>query len=311
MVIQGVKYPSDFEAKKAMIDAAKRLSNNGFAIGGDGSLSVRVGPNAVWITVHGADKGALTQDMMVRVDMNGRLMVGAKNKVLPEDLPVHLKAYAGNEKIQCVIHAYPPTANALAMHGKNIECAGFSPAVRSMGRIQVVPEESMEATSTKVSTICKNENGVLLQNDGCMFWGAGVSEAFQRVEAVEYYAKVLSSLGMMPVADSGVYNMVKEEPSSQMLPETKSGQVLKGVTAIVRPGNVPEKEKMERSLVSQTVHQTVSQMSSIPSYKKSSQGGKTETHPIQPTEGVKNVTDVSKELVMQEVVRRVLMNLDK
>ena len=72
MVIQGVSYLSDFEAKKAIIEAARRLESKGFLTAGDGSLSVRVGPNAVWVTVDGADKAALTQDMLVRVDQIGR-----------------------------------------------------------------------------------------------------------------------------------------------------------------------------------------------------------------------------------------------
>ena len=41
MVIQGVSYLSDFEAKKAIIETARRLESKGFLTAGDGSLSVR------------------------------------------------------------------------------------------------------------------------------------------------------------------------------------------------------------------------------------------------------------------------------
>ena len=85
MVIQGVSYLSDFEAKKAIIETARRLEGRGFMTAGDGSISVRVGPNAVWATVDGADKAALTQDMLVRVDLNGRGNFGARAKPLGED----------------------------------------------------------------------------------------------------------------------------------------------------------------------------------------------------------------------------------
>ena len=93
MVIQGVTYLSDFEAKKAIMEMARRLEAKGWLVAGDGSMSVRVGPQAVWVTVAGADKAALTQDMLVRVDMNGKAMLSAKPKPLPEDLPIHLKIY--------------------------------------------------------------------------------------------------------------------------------------------------------------------------------------------------------------------------
>ena len=80
MVIQGVTYLSDFEAKKAIMEMARRLEAKGWLVAGDGSMSVRVGPQAVWVTVAGADKAALTQDMLVRVDMNGKAMLSAKPK---------------------------------------------------------------------------------------------------------------------------------------------------------------------------------------------------------------------------------------
>ena len=60
MVIQGVTYLSDFEAKKAIMEMARRLEAKGWLVAGDGSMSVRVGPQAVWVTVAGADKAALT-----------------------------------------------------------------------------------------------------------------------------------------------------------------------------------------------------------------------------------------------------------
>lgn len=42
MVIQGVTYLSDFEAKKAIMEMARRLEAKGWLVAGDGSMSVRV-----------------------------------------------------------------------------------------------------------------------------------------------------------------------------------------------------------------------------------------------------------------------------
>ena len=119
MVIQGVTYLSDFEAKKAIMEMARRLEAKGWLVAGDGSMSVRVGPQAVWVTVAGADKAALTQDMLVRVDMNGKAMLSAKPKPLPEDLPIHLKIYQENENAQCVMHTYPVHAGRRRRRGRH------------------------------------------------------------------------------------------------------------------------------------------------------------------------------------------------
>lgn len=194
MVIQGVSYLSDFEAKKAIIAAAAKLEARGFLVAGDGSLSVRVGPNAVWVTMAGADKSALTQDMLVRVDLNGRQMASAHPKPLGDDLPIHLKLYKENELVQSVVHAYPPCAAVLGVLGQAVEAASFSPAVRALGRMQLLPAQQPDAAADAVSALCRTDKGVLLQNDGCMTWGKTPAQAAQMVEALDYYCKVQSRL---------------------------------------------------------------------------------------------------------------------
>lgn len=287
MVIQGVKYLSDFEAKKAMIQVSKRLDDKGYAIGGDGSLSVRVGPNAVWITITGADKGALTQDMMIRVDMNGKQMMSANPKQLPEDLPLHLKIYTENDKVQCIMHAYPPMINAMGICGKEIEGAGFSPSVRSLGNIHVMNALNIDAAIGKVAVLCKSENGVLLKNDGCIFWGADVMVAFHRVEAAEYYAKVVASLEKHVSAENADFQVERTEQMPAM------EHHLAGVTPIIRPGDCVKP-------VVQSV--LVNQMANIPVIP--------ENHNQEESTKVL-VKDIERERVMQEVVRRTLKNFNK
>lgn len=186
MVIQGVSYLSDFEAKKAIIEAARRLESRGFMTAGDGSLSVRVGPNAVWVTVDGADKAALTQDMLVRVDLNGKGNLSAHPKPLGEDLPVHLKIYRENENVQCVLHAYPPCAEALSCQGRGLPAAGFSPSVRKLGRMELIAGLTGEALAKAVAAQSRTDKGVVLEHDGCMFWAGTPAEACRLAEAMNY-----------------------------------------------------------------------------------------------------------------------------
>lgn len=195
MVIQGVTYLSDFEAKKAIMEMARRLEAKGWLVAGDGSMSVRVGPQAVWVTVAGADKAALTQDMLVRVDMNGKAMLSAKPKPLPEDLPIHLKIYQENENAQCVMHTYPACAAVMGMQGQTVQPAAFSPAVRALGRVQLLPAQNVDAQAQAVSLLCRTDKAVLLENDGCLTWGKTPAAAAHLVEALDYYAAVTAKLG--------------------------------------------------------------------------------------------------------------------
>lgn len=185
-MIQGVSYLSDFEAKKAIIEAARRLESRGFMTAGDGSISVRVGPNAVWVTVDGADKAALTQDMLVRVDLNGKANLSARPKPLGEDLPIHLKIYRENENVQCVLHVYPPCAAVLSQQGQGLSAAEYSPSVRKLGRVELIAGLTGEALSKTVAAQSRTDKGVLLENDGCMFWAKAPIEACHLAEAMEY-----------------------------------------------------------------------------------------------------------------------------
>lgn len=189
MVIQGVSYPSDFEAKKQMIEAGKRLDQKGYVIAAEGSLSVRVGPNAVWITAEGAVKSELKQENFVRVDLNGKQTPGSRQNRVPEDLALHLRVYEQNPALRCIVHAYPPEGVVLAEQGRELPAADITPAVRGLGAIPVSLQSGEEAVRQAV-LICKAQSGMVIRRDGCVMWGESLREAMCRMETLEYYGKV-------------------------------------------------------------------------------------------------------------------------
>ena len=48
MIIQGVRYMTDFEAKKAILDIGKRMYDKGFVASNDGNISCKVGTNTIF-----------------------------------------------------------------------------------------------------------------------------------------------------------------------------------------------------------------------------------------------------------------------
>lgn len=100
-----------------------------------------------------------------------KAMLSAKPKPLPEDLPIHLKIYQENENAQCVMHTYPACAAVMGMQGQTVQPAAFSPAVRALGRVQLLPAQNVDAQAQAVSLLCRTDKAVLLENDGCLTWG--------------------------------------------------------------------------------------------------------------------------------------------
>lgn len=240
MVIQGVSYPSDFEAKKRMIEAGHRLDQKEYVIAGEGSLSVRVGPNAVWITADGVLKAELKQEHFIRVDMNGKPSPGSRQARLPEDLALHLEVYKQNPALRGVIHAYPAGAVAMAAAGREIPASDITPSVKALGKVPLSRQGGEEAVR-QAALLCRTENGMMIGQDGCVMWGENLTEALYRFDALEYYVKVKRILEKgKQECTSRCVNCQKEVPQRAVqetsVVQTEERMPLPGMTGIIRPG---------------------------------------------------------------------------
>lgn len=195
ITIKGVRYLSDFEAKKAILDIGKRMFDRGFVAANDGNISCRVGPNALWTTPTGVSKGFMTQDMLVKVDLNGKVILG-KGKPSSE-LKMHLRVYQENPEVMGVTHAHPPVATSFAIAGISLDKAILPEAVVQLGSVPIAhyATPGTQEVPDSIAPYCKTHNGVLLANHGALSWGKDIYQAYYRLESMEYYAQVLMYTG--------------------------------------------------------------------------------------------------------------------
>lgn len=193
--INGVQYLTDFEAKKAIIEIGKRMYAKGFVASNDGNISVKVGPNAIWATPTGVSKGYMTPDMLVKLDLNGKVIYG-RNKPSSE-IKMHLKVYNENSEVMAVTHAHPPVATSFAIAGIQLDRAILPEAVVNLGTVPIAPyaTPSTQEVPDSIAPFCKTYNAVLLANHGALTWGRDPFEAYYRLESLEYYATVLMYTG--------------------------------------------------------------------------------------------------------------------
>lgn len=257
MYIQGNQYPSDFEAKKQMIEIGKDAGDRDWCIPGDGSISTRVGPNAVWITIQGADLHHLTQDSFLRVDLTGRQMIANRQKQPACDAAAHLAVYANNEKVRCVIHTYPPLLVARALKGSGISGAGFTPALRQLGSIPLVQAKNPDELARQTAQAAGSGNGLLISGDGCMTWADSPKKAYQMTQAANYVEQVRQAGGCcasgkcaacafresaVPPAYCDQANAENARKPQEAVPAytagTDSGKSeTGGITPVIRPGD--------------------------------------------------------------------------
>ena len=185
-------YPSDAQAKAEILDAGRKIYPRGLVAANDGNLSVRVGDNALWVTPTGVSKGAMTEDMLVKLSLDGTVLEGTRKP--SSETKMHLRIYQENPAVRAVVHAHPPAATAFAAAGLPLDRPVLQEAVVQLGTVPVAPF-ALPSTSQVPDSLrpyVADCNGALLANHGAIAWGRDLWHAFDRMEQVEQTAKIFA-----------------------------------------------------------------------------------------------------------------------
>lgn len=186
---------TDKQAKEAIIEFGKRMYNSGFVAANDGNISCKVSENTFWVTPTGVSKGFMTEDMLIKMDLDGNILTGG---VPSSETKMHIRVYKENPTVKGVVHAHPAKATAFAIAGVPLELAVLPEAIVNLGRVPVTKyaTPSTEEVPDSIAPYCRDYNAVLLANHGVLTWGQDIVQAYFRMESVEHYAKILMDLRM-------------------------------------------------------------------------------------------------------------------
>lgn len=187
----GNAYMSEKEAKKAILDIGQRMYVRNFVAANDGNISVRTGENEVWATPTGVSKGFMKKKMLVKVDLEGKLLEGTYRP--SSELKMHLRAYQENSELRSVCHAHPPICTCFAIAGIPLDVPVLAEAVITLGDVPIAPyaELGSKEVPEVIAPYCHTHNGVLLANHGAVTWAEDPYAAYYRLESMEYYANIL------------------------------------------------------------------------------------------------------------------------
>lgn len=191
MAKETIPYMSEKEAKKAIIDIGQRMYVRNFVATNDGNISIRTGENEVWATPTGVSKGFMNKKMLVKVDLNGKVLEGDRKP--SSELKMHLRAYRENPALRSVCHAHPPICTCFAIAGIPLDVPVLAEAVITLGNVPVAPyaELGSKEVPEVIAPYCHTHNGVLLANHGAVTWAEDAYAAYYRLESMEYYANIL------------------------------------------------------------------------------------------------------------------------
>ena len=283
---------SDFEAKKQIIEVGRRMFIKNFVAANDGNISVKVGPDTIWTTCTGVSKGFLTQDMLVKMDTNGKVLMGARKP--SSEVKMHLRVYAENPKVMAVTHAHPPVATSFAIAGISLNQAVLPEAVVQLGSVPVAKYATpgTQAVPDSIAPFCKEYNAVLLSNHGALTWGGDLFEAYYRLESLEYYATILMYTGRI----IGKQNELSCNQVNELLKIREGMGVMSGgsPTCVENSNNMVD-------VIDNEPRQPVNLAGVTPLVTASSKP--------QPSNSIKNnpsIDEKAKNEIMEEVVRRVI-----
>lgn len=192
------------QLKKTVYDANMELPRRGLVTYTWGNVSgIDRSCGLVVIKPSGVSYEALTPDMMVVVDLYGKIVEGNLNP--SSDTKTHLELYRAFPEIGGIVHTHSPYAVAWAQAGKDIPCYGTThadyfygpvPCTRCLSQNEV--EEDYETNTGKVIIETLHERkinpvyvpAVICQSHGPFTWGKDANQAVYHAVVLEEVARM-------------------------------------------------------------------------------------------------------------------------
>jgi len=181
-----------------LIAASRALYDRKLIHAAGGNTSVRVG-DFVWISQTGAELGKLTEDKLVKVDLDGTVLEGTGPS---KELGMHLAMYRAREDARAVVHVHPTYSIAystLISQESNDVVPPYTAAfyVRA-GRVPMIPYHPSGAHSLHeaVAALAPLYHAILLRQHGLIVAGADMSVAIGVVEEIEQCCQISVATGL-------------------------------------------------------------------------------------------------------------------
>jgi L-fuculose-phosphate aldolase len=181
----------DAEARRQIVEAGRRLRDRFFVASNDGNLSARLSEDRVLITPTGVNKGDMTAEQLLTVDMQGNVIAGGGKP--SSETKMHLAVYKARPDVQAIVHAHPPAATGFAACRIRLDQDVILPeVVFGLGKVGFA-EYGTPTTDEIPNAVVKEIpdcEALLLSNHGALAVGPDVMQAYFRMEVLEMYARV-------------------------------------------------------------------------------------------------------------------------
>ena len=179
------------EAKRDIIEAGRRVYQQGYVASNDGNISYRIDDERILTTPTGMSKGFLELSDLVIVDYEGKKISGSRNP--SSEIGMHVFLYNERPDVNAVVHAHPPTATGFSVAGIPLTECVLPEVVITLGAIPIAGYGTPGGPeiSEPIRKWVKDYDAYLLENHGATTIGTDVMNAYYKMETMEHFAKIL------------------------------------------------------------------------------------------------------------------------
>ncbi|GGE22704.1 aldolase [Aureimonas endophytica] len=178
--------------RRAICDIGRRAWDKGMGAANDGNISVLLDDDTLLCTPTGVSKGFMTPDMICHIGRDGAPLTDSRWKPSTETR-MHLCVYDARPDVRAVVHAHPLYATVHAICGKPLTQQIMPESTMFLGEVPLAPYglPSTEELSDAIRPYLERHDAVLLENHGALSCGHDLQSAWFKMEALDYYAKVV------------------------------------------------------------------------------------------------------------------------
>lgn len=184
---------SEYEIKKEICEIGKRIYNRGMVAANDGNISVKLNDNEFLCTPTGVSKGFMTPEFICKVDAKGNVIQANKGYRPSSEIKMHMRVYKHRPDVGAVVHAHPSYATSFAIAGIPLTQPIMPEAVIALGCVPIAKygTPSTDEIPDAVEEYLDYYDAVLLESHGALSWSSDLTNAYYKMESLEFYAELL------------------------------------------------------------------------------------------------------------------------
>ena len=184
---------NEYFARETLVKFCKMLYERELTFSAGGNMSMMIGDSEILITPSGRNKGLLNPEDLVLIDTDGDVISGGKPSI---ETGMHLALYNLNPETKAVIHCHPLYCTSIATKNKKLRTDLTPEGVLLLGDVPMVPYQTPGSEELVEAVAAYHESkAMLMVRHGAITQGCTIEEAYNRMEELEFQAKLQSISG--------------------------------------------------------------------------------------------------------------------